>query len=280
VPTTPRAHAPGEPLPAHSLLDLLAGFPASVVVGFEPDGRHVDLHVSPLPYDPRAGAAGLIGLCADESWAAAGVAVTGSAVTAGAWTAEDARAAVVVTRSGGMSSSISVGSAGPSSPAAGPACGLVVDSLHRMLGLPSPGGPPDAAALGVAMWVDRVLGLALRDGGVDWAAAAALHPALTAPARVAPSVETMVELTVRSASVFDWTRLHQRSSTGTLRTADLDPQEAAWMDTTMFARWVLGSLPDVPAALAVLADQGATVVADRIAAVVAGVARVIPGSAA
>lgn len=267
------------------LLGLLEAFDDSVVVGFEPSRDHVDVHVAPLPADARSGSAGLFGMVAPTGWTAVGVALVGRAreldtrevVGAGA------NAAVVVSRDGRRASrmhlegvegrqqrdrragdGLSLGSGGQ---------GLVVDALHRMLGLPSPGRPPSGPMLATAIWTHLVLELLLVEGTVDWDAALALHPGDPGPGPVGPSDEMLVEATVRSADGFCWSHVHARAAAGATAVHGLTTREAGWMDTTMFARWVTGALPEPSVVAAVLRSHGCDLVAERLQRVADGVAR-------
>ena len=267
-PTPPRIVDHDDPTP---LLELLSHFPDSVVVGYEPDGDHVQLHVAPLLSDDRAAAAGLFGLHAEPSWSAAGVAVVGRArhLHTRQVVGDGANAAVVVTRSGAVASRFHVDGLDDALPAAPDgggegAEGLVVDALHRMLGLPVRGTQVPPAHLALTVWADRVLDVLLSEGSLDWADALRLHPGDPGPGPIGPSIEMLVEATVRFTDGFDWADLHRRTAQGRRAGYDLTPQEAAWMDVTMFSRWVAGSLPDLGHALHVIDLHGCHTVADRL----------------
>lgn len=262
---------PGAP-GAEDLLGLLAAVPESAVVGFQPGRLHVDLHLAPLPPDARAGAAGLFTMRADEEWSAVGAVLVGTArdTRTHRLISTEVLVRLVVTRAGHVASEMYLDGVAAIAPGIDPRTpeGIVVDALHRVLGLDSPGTAPPLATLVLNLWLDQVLESALRLDGVSWADAVALHPGRPGSARVGPSIETIVEATMRAAEELDWERMRRRAAAGQIRVADLTAREAAWMDPIMFGRWMVSSLPDPAAALDALRNLGAGEAADNIAAVV------------
>lgn len=274
-PTPPPTVDHDDPAP---LLELLMHFDEPMIVGYEPDGDHVRLHSMPLESDGRAAAAGLFGLHAEPSWSAAGVAIVGRArhLLTKEIVGQGANAAVVVTRAGAVASRFRVDGCEPAVPESGAPEGLVVDALHRLLGLPSPGEPVPTAHLALTVWADRVLQELLDVGHVEWEDALRLHPGDPGPGPIGPSVEMLVEATVRSTEGFDWHDVHRRTAQGRRAGYDVTPHEAAWMDATMFSRWVTASLPDLPHALHVMEQHGCHSVADRLERVAAALGAVDP----
>lgn len=288
-----RSHPHFRPLDADTLVDLLPGLlpsagdddAAPLVVGVEPAEGHVDLHVAPLPDDDRAASAGLFGMRAQDSWCAVGLRCSGRARHLDSLEVlGPAQALVVVDRDAHVASTLVVGGVpvrdtdtdsdtdGP-----GPAVGLTVDALHRMLGLPSPGEAPRAPLLALAVWSQLVILHTLEHGSTTWADAVALHPAGpdsdprgVARGGVDPSVETLVEATMRTRDDLDWERMRRRACSGD-GLADLTVAEVRWMDATLFGRWVLGSLPDVEAATDTLVAHGEHRTAECLLAVAAAV---------
>lgn len=259
-----RSHPVDHPLDARSLLDVLSGLldddhPDQLVVGIEPQGEHVDLHVAPLPPDDRAGSAGLFGMRAGDGWCAVATAVAGRARHLDdVHVVGRARALIVVDRQGGVASRLLVddepvgvaedadGRVDP-----GPPTGLAVDAMHRMLGLPSPGAPPHAALVALAVWSQLLVLHTLEHGGTTWSQAVGLHPGHPGGRHVDASVETVVEATLRTDGQLDWGRMHRRACAGH-GPVDLTRDEVAWMDPTLYGRWVLGGLPDAELAAQVL----------------------------
>lgn len=264
---------------ATTLLRLLGALPDCVAVGFEPTVRHLDVHFRPLPDDDRAAAAGLFTIVVPRTWTAVGAVLVGRArdLDTGIVVGNEAAARIVVTRSGEIASELSVdgdrdGDRSPdpsSSGTAGPE-GVLVDTLHRMLGLPSPGAPPSLRALVLGLWFGEILHLALDGRVVSWREAAQLHPGDIGTARVTPSVETLVEATTRASLELSWSRMRRRAVRGEFRPADLSAREAAWMDDTMFARWVISSFPEPALAIGLLRDLDSTEAADGLDAVRSG----------
>ena len=306
----PRTHRPRRrPDPdAHDLLRLLGGLDHSVVVGFAASRAGIDLYVHDIPPDARAGTAGLFGLVAPSSWCAAGVVLSGRgrSTATGEVLRDDAVARVVLTRRAQLASTLDLRPDATLDATAvqdplpddrvegGPVQGLAVDSLHRVLGLPSPGEAPALCAVITSVWFDDVLSRVAETGHVDWATAAALHPiALTspdtpqpgaqvpivgypgsaAPGAVPPSTEALVEATIRAAAELDWERMRRRAAAGEFRAVDLTAREAAWMDDVMFARWMTCSLPDEATVIEVVRAAGSEEAAEGLAQVLAALER-------
>lgn len=253
MPTTPdtdRCHP-------RRLLELLEPIDPPTIVGFEPAPRHLDLHCREIPDDDRAGAGALLGVRAPRGWSAVGVTLAGTARPAGEPDAlpEPASVAVVVDRLGRTASSLC--HLGAPAPVTGRApTGLVVDALHRMLGLPSPGEPPATELVVLAMWAQLVIEACGAGATPSWGDVVALHPGRPGLGPPLPSVETLVAATVDAARQLDWGRLHRRAVAGVGGTPELARHEVRWMDPTLYGRWVLGGMPDVALAATVLATCG------------------------
>lgn len=128
-----------------------------------------------------------------------------------------------------------------------PAQGTVSDALHRCLGLPTPAPPASTAEFFAVLWLQ---GLLSAPRGIAWTYAAAQHPAfawLRALGR-RPGCDDLITAGRAMAETLDWPTL--RASAAAQAEATLvAPQVAAWMDDGMFARWILGSHPPLPALL-------------------------------
>ena len=97
------------------------------------------------------------------------------------------------------------------------------------------------------------------------AALAHLDPGGDGPLRgLPPSPETVVTAMQRLADEAAWDDLRRAAAIGRMAAPDLDPDEAAWMDATMFARWMVDSFPSPARALGLLRRSGAHDAADRI----------------
>jgi hypothetical protein len=243
------------------------------VIGIDegPDG--LDVHLAPLPHDERCAAAGLFGMSAGPSWCA--VALVSNGRGRHPETREvvgEVRSLIVVGRDATVSSALRVGGEPVVDP--GAVEGLVVDALHRMLGLESPGEPPPPPLFALAVWAQMLILRAAEQGPLSWDDAVALLPEPPPPDSTT-SVEAVVHAVLRSGEDLCWRRLHRRALAGH-GTADLSPGDVEWMDATMYARWALGSLPDAAAASDVLRTHGSTraaaavtAVADRVRAALA-----------
>lgn len=238
------------------------------VIGIEPVSDQLRVHMAPLPRDERCAAAGLFGMRARPNWCAVALTLVGRARHMD--TAEvvgQATALVVVDRHGLVASTLQVDTdplntdpldaaphdAAPLDP--GPPEGLTVDALHRMLGLPAPGHAPPTPLFVLALWSQLLIDHTFEFDTTTWTDAVRLHPGEPGPGPVAASVETVVEATLQTDGLISWHRMHRRGCAGA-GPPDLSRAEAKWMDPTMYARWVLGSLPDPHLAVQVLSAHG------------------------
>ncbi len=178
-----------------------------------------------------------------------------------------ATARVVLDRRGRLASSLD-GDAHVD--ASDPPSGVLIDALHRALGMASPGCAPHPARLLLAMWCTDVVAAVLAQGILRWPEVVALHPGDPGRGAGTASAETIAEATVRCSSGFDWARVHRRAVRGDgALPGDLRRSEVAWMDPTMYGRWVIESMIDPVLACEVLHTHGNAVAAQRLAAVAA-----------
>lgn len=274
---------------AAALLEVLGDLPSGTVVGLEPTDDELAVHAGPIPDDHRGAVAGLFGLVVPPEWHAVAVGLDGWAEEHGAADDEpDVHIRALLTRSGQLSTRVQhrseeadLAMSVPDSTADEAPGGLLVDALHRMLDLDAPGAPPDPVDVALRTWAQSILLGHLGRGGLSWTDAVLLHPGSpraattgsagsVAAARITPSIETLIEATFRSADDWDWGRVHRRARTGSMP-GDLDPDEAAWMDTTMYARWLTSHLADPLGVASLLDGAGSTEVCAGLRAVVAGV---------
>ncbi len=234
------------------------------VIGIDEQTDGLDVHLAPLPHDERCAAAGLFGMRAGPSWCAVALATTGRGRRPD--TREvvgEVRSLIVVGRDATVTSALRVGSEAIHDP--GPVEGLVVDGLHRVLGLPSPGDPPPRPLFALAVWSQLLVVHAVEHGPLSWDDAVALLP--EPPGAGAPtSVEAVVDAVLHGGEDLCWDRLHRRARAGH-GPADLSREDVRWMDATMYARWALGSLPDAALASDVLRVHGSTRAAAAVTAV-------------
>ena len=276
-------------LDAEGLLTTFGDLPPATVAGLEPTPEALLLHLVPIEDDPRGTLAGLFEIVVPQSWQAVALCVEGRADAPDDDQDADVDIRVLLTRSGELCTRIdSVGggeqvpatTTHPSKAAAGDAesqgvpSGLLVDCLHRLMGLATPGSPPDPVDIALGIWAQAMLERLFDHGDLSWTDAVELHPGqpggTSAPSgSVSPSIETLVEATFRSTDDWDWARVHRRARHGSVR-ARSTPGEAAWMDTAMYGRWVMSHLAD-PLGVADLLDS------HDFGAVAAGLRAVVDG---
>lgn len=265
-----------------TLVELTRQLPGFSLVGFDTTTEPPRADVTSLPFDERSPAAGLFGMKAPRGWQAVGVTLEGVARRIGpndqpVDVMGDVSTGLVVTRDGRIGSFMGPDPHGDTNGTDATDLGddvrpdgLVVDALHRVLGLPSPGEPPDPAEMVMCLWLDDILTILRSERRIDWARMVRIHPSIentsTIPAVIPPSDEMIVEATGRSREYIDWNRVYRRATNSEGWTAGLRPKEVRWMDTTMFARWSLSLLPDVPMVANVLSDLGCQYEAERLSA--------------
>ncbi len=246
---------------ADAVMGLLDNLDPYLLVVVLSGGRDADdLAVRPIPADPRCGGAGLFGLTAPA----------GSLLVGASFPVQhedtDALVDIIVTCTGTVRSRLREQGGAPRELPT-PAGGVVVDALHRLLGLPAPGEPPPLAALYMGLWLHQLLPPALDGRQLTWAAAVDAYPDPPACGPVPPSVETLARSATDVVRTASWDGLRQATAIGRLHIPELAPEEAAWMDSTLFARWLVESFPPLEDALEVLVAQGASEVAAGVAAV-------------
>lgn len=263
--------------PAH-VLEILRGLDPFVLLAYRSGRGRGEVSVHQLVPDPRGGAAALFGIRAPVGSSVVGASFLGveRSTEDGAAGAE-VRIDVTVGRGGVVRSTVRHAATGdPVRPMddGGPTDGRVVDALHRVLGVPSPGGPPPLEELLTGLWMLQVAPLIDRTPpgrGPGWADVAALHPEAPAgtrrPGAVPASAESLAEATVALTAGESWERLRRSAAAGRFDAPELDPADAAWMDTTLFARWMVESFPPTDRVLGALRSRGAHGAADGIESV-------------
>lgn len=260
---------------AATALAVLADLEPGLVLAMRRDhlGREV-IDGRDLPADARCGAAGLFTLSAPSDSLVVGVSFVGRPSSG-----EPTRIDVALTAAGSVRSQIHRD--GDVTAVEGSAGGVVVDALHRMLGLPAPGPRPPLTALVAGVWLHQILAPTVQNRAPTWAevAWAAVDPlahlgrsaSVPVPgdltSRIPPSEEAIAAEMQELADGASWEDLRRAASIGRMRAPQLDPGEAAWMDTTMFARWMVDSFPALSTTTDVLDMLGAADIAERIRAV-------------
>jgi hypothetical protein len=260
-----RPHAPFLLVAAEQVAE--AGGDGPTLLGFSFVEGGVDVAATLVPEDPRCVAAGLFGFTAPDHWAGAAVLCGGAARPVDDPgpdddTSREAVAVVVVDRDGQIASSVCIDDGDPYDP--GPPSGLLVDALHRVLGLPSPGPVPPPAAMVLSVWVDRLVTLATGGHVPTWPDAVLVHPGVPGHGNVAASAETVAHASTEVLEGQGWSEVRARCTSGGYEGADLSRHEARWMDDTMFARWMLSAVPDLRPACHLLRALGAADVADGV----------------
>jgi hypothetical protein len=137
-----------------------------------------------------------------------------------------------------------VGSDPPQVLETGVAEGDVADCLRRALGLPTPAAPCSPLTWWAIEWLDAVLDAVCGDPGRAWTwdHVSALHRCSgpLPPDRPAALVEQVAE----AGAALDWPAVRRRAAAGEEPHCPIGPQVAGWMDDGMFARWLVGSLPE------------------------------------
>lgn len=124
--------------------------------------------------------------------------------------------------------------------------GRVPDLCRRALGLPTAPPPCGPGPHLVDLWLERLVRADHDLLSLDWADAAALHPAGHATGRraVTPSPAELVRATAELDEPHHWqTYLSVCLRHGTTPGGDLDRASLRWLDAGSFARWVLGQAP-------------------------------------
>jgi hypothetical protein len=203
---------------------------------------------------------GLVGLRADDDWAAIGVAATGRLRHLdGNGAPAPVRTTHLVGRDGSWAMRWHPLEGGEPTATAGPPddpdtpIGRIDDACRRCLGLATRPAAVGTDVLWATMWLDAVLEQASSQAGRRrlgrWQEVAKLHPAVRALVAdlsepVAPA--TVAELATTLAELRYWDDLRRAVAAGSPSIRDLDEATAAWLDDGAFSRWALGAYPDLP----------------------------------
>lgn len=265
-----------------SVLSLMADLDDGTLVLAMPDGSdRAVMSTHAIPTDPRCAGAGLFGLRAPDGAALVGLCFTGhQRLTiphhAGDGGVDPGRTRVdVVVATGGAvrarirpADAVGIDRSDATRPlgAVDAPGGIVVDALHRVLARDTPGERPPLTRLVAGLWMAEILDVAAAHAVPTWDAVGAAHDGAaerlrrdgdTSPARIAERMRRLVE----EAS---WEDLHHAAAIGRMTAPELEPHEAGWMDTTMFARWMSDSFPTVEEVTSLLGERGAVDAVDGI----------------
>jgi hypothetical protein len=121
------------------------------------------------------------------------------------------------------------------------AAGNALDLARRVLGLDTPPAGVSVDDVLLALWLDKVVAMALEDGaGLQRAEVVAAHPLA---AEVGPDPLALV--LARSEVPVTWESLRREVVAGRHRWLDVAPAVAAWFDAGSFARWVASFVPEL-----------------------------------
>ena len=152
--------------------------------------------------------------------------------------------------------------------------GRVLDCCRRAFGMSTPPAQEGIVELFIASWLGRIFRAAGGDIGdeasrwgdedsqrvpspgsvatLDWPSLAKLHPLIegseiegsnTAESEILSpgDIGTRAKELCRNGS---WSRLRGAVASGEMPHSSITPEQAAWMDDSMFARWCLAAFPD------------------------------------
>ena len=122
--------------------------------------------------------------------------------------------------------------------------GRLLDTLRRSLDLPTPSPPEGTRRFLAVLWLASIAAAATGPS-IGWAAAVGLHPAASLLAARGEHLGTrqLEGIFAVAPSTWTWEVLRQAEIRTTTVVPLCSPSTAAWMDTGMYARWVLAGLP-------------------------------------
>lgn len=125
--------------------------------------------------------------------------------------------------------------------------------------------------LALALWLDSIIEEVAAENSITWDRAVALNLGYPGPTRLSPSVENVAEATIACSAQTNWERLRRRASRKPDHPSGLRPNELRWMDSTMYARWVMAAMVDFDLALTALLAAGHEEVGVKVSAVISEV---------
>lgn len=209
--------------------------PAITVLGFGKDRSRVLRIGIDRPEDA------VLGLVLPTRYNAVGVLAASVVATPPHRTHRDAALALGVARSGETVSMLAT-TDGEITATSRPQ-GWLIDACQRSVGLPTAPCAAAALAFPIALWLDRVMVALLNEPqhGLTWADVADMCPV---PGRWRSSDPVDLGTTLGSTTS-SWSALRHATIRGHRAPAGVRPAHARWMDDAMFARWCLGSFPEL-----------------------------------
>lgn len=189
----------------------------------------------------------LAGLVAPGSWEVFGLRVHGTGHHLEDGTRRRTTSTFAVDRHGGEAALLRDGDR-CTEPGPG-AVGTIPDLCRRVLGQPTPPAPARTLLLFAVAWLDRLLeawGDPLQRRGLmtSFAAAAALHPAVTGGAASPTDPSALAQLALDHAAAWPWARLRAEPGALVPPGGGLPPTITGWLDDGAYARWLLGAYPE------------------------------------
>lgn len=209
--------------------------PAITVLGFDNDrGRVLRIGID-RPEDA------VLGLVLPARYNAVGVLAASVVATPPRRAHRDAALALGVLRSGETVSMLAT-TDGEITATSRPQ-GWLIDACQRAVGLATEPCAAAALTLPIALWLDRVMVALLNEPQhkLTWVDVAHMCPV---PGRWRSSDPVDLGTTLGSTTP-SWSALRQATIGGTRTLAGVSSAHARWMDDAMFARWCLGSFPEL-----------------------------------
>ncbi|MFT5267123.1 MAG: hypothetical protein ACI88C_000545 [Acidimicrobiales bacterium] len=209
--------------------------PALTIVGFRGDVVDVLRHGTDRPEEA------VLELVLPSEYSAVGVLASSVVSTPPGRSHSDAALAIGVPRSGNVVSLLAtndrvVDTKGPQ--------GWLIDACLRSVQRPTAPCQIPALEFPIALWLDRLMVAIVNaptSEPVTWTTAVRLCPV---PRRWRS--DDAVELGgILGSTTQSWGALRTASAQGLRAPVDMTPDRARWMDDAMFARWCMGSFPDL-----------------------------------
>ncbi|MCX6505839.1 MAG: hypothetical protein NTU96_02015 [Actinobacteria bacterium] len=128
-------------------------------------------------------------------------------------------------------------------PTTEPQHGRVPDACRRILGLATAPPTHSMTDFVIAAWLEVISRVALQHPGITWSDIVALHPACNSIDEAATPT-AIAQATQALGHSLDWERFRRViTAVGGFPFGDSGKKTAAWMDTGMFSRWAMDSLP-------------------------------------
>lgn len=183
----------------------------------------------------------VLGFVLPVRYSALGVMATSVVATPPQRRYRDAALALGVTRSGETVSMLA-STAGKVTTTSRPQ-GWLMDACRRAVGLSTEPCAAAALTFPIALWLDRVMVALVNEPErlLTWEDVAGMCPV---PGRWRSSDPVDLGTTLGSTTP-SWAALRQATIRGQRSPAGVRPAHARWMDDAMFARWCLGSFPEL-----------------------------------